>query len=132
MCFVRVVGVAFTTELRKRTVQAATAAMKARTRHWLASVAVVAAVVAVVLGIPAAVVRVGGASRVRAALSSRALVLLGALGLVGWLMVATLRKVRGGGNSWRLALVGLYRHRRASLSQIAVFAMTLMLAATCR
>ena len=56
--------------------------------------------------------------------------LLGTLGLVGWLMVATLRKVRGGGNSWRLALVGLYRHRRASLSQIAVFAMTLMLAAT--
>ncbi|MEC7377261.1 MAG: FtsX-like permease family protein, partial [Pseudomonadota bacterium] len=56
--------------------------------------------------------------------------LLGALGLVGWLLVATLRKVRGGGNAWRLALVGLYRHRRASLSQIAVFAMTLMLAAT--
>lgn len=56
--------------------------------------------------------------------------LLGALGLVGWLLVATLRRVRGGGNAWRLALVGLYRHRRASLSQIAVFAMTLMLAAT--
>ncbi|AOY87994.1 ABC transporter ATP-binding protein [Marinobacter salinus] len=56
--------------------------------------------------------------------------LLGALGLLGGLLVATLRKVRGGGNSWRLALVGLYRHRRASLSQMAVFAMTLMLAAT--
>jgi len=56
--------------------------------------------------------------------------LLGALGLAGWLLVATLHRVRGGSNSWRLALVGLYRHRKASLSQIAVFAMTLMLAAT--
>ncbi|MDN6318160.1 MAG: ABC transporter ATP-binding protein [Marinobacter sp.] len=56
--------------------------------------------------------------------------LLGALGLLGWLLVAALRKVRGGGHAWRLALVGLYRHRRASLSQIAVFAMTLMLATT--
>jgi putative ABC transport system permease protein len=56
--------------------------------------------------------------------------LLGALGLLGGLLVATLRKVRGGGHAWRLALVGLYRHRRASLSQIAVFAMTLMLATT--
>ncbi|TNE96647.1 MAG: FtsX-like permease family protein, partial [Gammaproteobacteria bacterium] len=56
--------------------------------------------------------------------------LLGILALLGWVLVAALRKVRGGGNAWRLALVGLYRHRRASLSQIAVFAMTLMLAAT--
>ncbi|MGO3693592.1 ABC transporter permease [Marinobacter sp.] len=56
--------------------------------------------------------------------------LLGALGLLGWLLVSALRKVRGGGHSWRLALVGLYRHRRSSLSQIAVFAMTLMLATT--
>ncbi|MDC8457085.1 ABC transporter permease [Marinobacter sp. DS40M6] len=56
--------------------------------------------------------------------------LLGTLGLLGWLMVTTLRRISGGGNAWRLALVGLYRHRRASLSQIAVFAMTLMLAAT--
>lgn len=56
--------------------------------------------------------------------------LLAALGLVGWLLVASLHRIRGGGNAWRLALVGLYRHRKASLSQIAVFAMTLMLAAT--
>ncbi|MDO6442019.1 ABC transporter permease [Marinobacter sp. 2_MG-2023] len=56
--------------------------------------------------------------------------LLGALALLGGVLVAALRKVRGGGQSWRLALVGLYRHRRASLSQIAVFAMTLMLATT--
>lgn len=55
--------------------------------------------------------------------------LLGTLALLGWLMVLSLRKIRGGGNAWRLALVGLYRHRRASLSQMAVFAMTLMLAA---
>ncbi len=56
--------------------------------------------------------------------------LLGTLALVGWVLMAVLRRVRGGGNAWRLALVGLYRHRNASLSQIAVFAMTLMLAAT--
>jgi putative ABC transport system permease protein len=56
--------------------------------------------------------------------------LLGTLALLGWVMVTTLRRISGGGNAWRLALVGLYRHRRASLSQIAVFAMTLMLAAT--
>lgn len=56
--------------------------------------------------------------------------LLGTLALLGWLMVLGLRKISGGGNAWRLALVGLYRHRRASLSQIAVFAMTLMLATT--
>jgi putative ABC transport system permease protein len=56
--------------------------------------------------------------------------LLGTLAILGWVLVSTLRKISGGGNAWRLALVGLYRHRRASLSQIAVFAMTLMLAAT--
>lgn len=56
--------------------------------------------------------------------------LLGILALLGWLMLMALRRVTGGGNAWRLALVGLYRHRRASLSQIAVFAMTLMLATT--
>lgn len=54
--------------------------------------------------------------------------LLGTLALLGWLLVLVLRKVRGGGTAWRLALVGLYRHRRASLSQLAVFSMTLMLA----
>jgi putative ABC transport system permease protein len=56
--------------------------------------------------------------------------LLGILALLGWLMLMALRRVKGGGNAWRLALVGLYRHRRSSLSQIAVFAMTLMLAST--
>ncbi|PCM46165.1 ABC transporter permease [Marinobacter sp. ANT_B65] len=71
----------------------------------------------------------GDLSLVVALLGGLAL-LLGALALLGGLLVAMLRKVRGGGHSWRLALVGLYRHRRASLSQIAVFAMTLMLATT--
>lgn len=56
--------------------------------------------------------------------------LLAILALLGWLLVMGLRRVTGGGNAWRLALVGLYRHRRSSLSQIAVFAMTLMLAST--
>lgn len=56
--------------------------------------------------------------------------LLLVLALLGWLLVLGLRRVVGGGNAWRLALVGLYRHRKASLSQIAVFSMTLMLAAT--
>ncbi len=57
-------------------------------------------------------------------------ILLAVLALLGGLMVAALRRVRGGGNAWRLALVGLYRHRQASMAQMAVFAMTLMLAAT--
>ncbi|QSP94146.1 ABC transporter ATP-binding protein [Marinobacter salinisoli] len=56
--------------------------------------------------------------------------LLAVLGLLGGVLMSLLRRVKGGGNSWRLALVGLYRHRRASLSQMAVFSMTLMLAAT--
>lgn len=71
----------------------------------------------------------GDVSLVLALLGGLAL-LLGTLALLGWLMVLSLRKISGGGNAWRLALVGLYRHRRASLSQMAVFAMTLMLAAT--
>ncbi|TVP53207.1 MAG: ABC transporter ATP-binding protein, partial [Halomonadaceae bacterium] len=50
--------------------------------------------------------------------------------LLAWVIMAGLRQVRGGGQAWRLALVALYRHRRASLSQMAVFAMTLMLAST--
>jgi putative ABC transport system permease protein len=56
--------------------------------------------------------------------------LLGVLALFGLVLMALLRRVRGGGNAWRLAFVGLYRHRQASLAQLAVFAMTIMLAAT--
>ncbi|OEY67304.1 ABC transporter permease [Marinobacter sp. X15-166B] len=56
--------------------------------------------------------------------------LLATLAVLGWLMVLALKGVIGGGSSWRLALVALYRHRRASLSQISVFALTVMLACT--
>lgn len=56
--------------------------------------------------------------------------LIAVLVLLGWCLVSSLKHMSGGGSAWRLALVGLYRHRRASLSQIAVFAMTLMLATT--
>ncbi|GHD48002.1 putative ABC transport system permease protein [Marinobacter persicus] len=55
--------------------------------------------------------------------------LLGILALLGLALMALLRRVRGGGNAWRLAFVGLYRHRQASLAQLSVFAMTIMLAA---
>lgn len=55
--------------------------------------------------------------------------LLGVLAVMSWGLMMALRRVSGGGNAWRLALVGLYRHRRASLAQMSVFAMTLMLAA---
>ena len=57
-------------------------------------------------------------------------VLILVLAALGWLLVLGLRGLSGGGSSWRLALLALYRHRRASLSQIAVFAMTMMLACT--
>lgn len=57
-------------------------------------------------------------------------VLLLVLAAAGWLLVIGLRRLSGGGSAWRLALLALYRHRRASLSQIAVFAMTMMLACT--
>lgn len=58
------------------------------------------------------------------------LVLLAVLALVAWGMVWALRKVAGGASAWRLALVALYRHRQSTLSQISVFAMTIMLATT--
>ncbi|MDX1816601.1 MAG: FtsX-like permease family protein [Marinobacter sp.] len=64
------------------------------------------------------------------ALLGSVVLLLLVLGLVGGVLIAGLRQIRGGGNAWRLALVGLYRHRGASLSQMAVFGMTIMLAAT--
>ena len=56
--------------------------------------------------------------------------LMAILALASWGIIAVLRRVRGGGSTWRLALVSLYRHRQSSLSQMAVFAMTLMLAAS--
>lgn len=59
-----------------------------------------------------------------------ALLLLSVLAVVAWLLIAALRKVAGGASAWRLALVALYRHRHSTLSQISVFAMTIMLATT--
>ena len=56
--------------------------------------------------------------------------LMAVLTLLSWLVVASLGRVRGGNRTWRLALVALYRHRKASLAKISVFSMTLMLAAT--
>ncbi|MDX1755676.1 MAG: FtsX-like permease family protein [Marinobacter sp.] len=56
--------------------------------------------------------------------------LLGGMALAAWALILVLRRVAGGGSAWRLALVALYRHRRSTLSQIAVFAMTIMLAVT--
>lgn len=58
------------------------------------------------------------------------LLLLAVLALVAWLLVLGLRHLAGGGTAWRLALMALYRHRRSTLSQISVFAMTIMLACT--
>jgi putative ABC transport system permease protein len=65
-----------------------------------------------------------------ASLLGALVLLLAVLVLIGGGLIALLRRIRGGGTSWRLALVGLYRHRSAALSQLAVFAMTLMLAVT--
>jgi len=56
--------------------------------------------------------------------------LMALLAVVAGLMLLTLRRLGGGRSAWRLALVGLYRHRQASLAQISVFSMTLMLAST--
>ncbi|EDY87650.1 conserved hypothetical protein [gamma proteobacterium HTCC5015] len=57
-------------------------------------------------------------------------VLMLVLGLFGWGLVTALRRVTGGASAWRLALVSLFRHRRASLAQLTVFAMVLTLAST--
>ncbi len=56
--------------------------------------------------------------------------LLGVMAVLSWLVMLALKRIRGGNRAWRLALVSLFRHRRAGLSQMSVFAMTLMLAAT--
>ncbi|MDT8310957.1 MAG: FtsX-like permease family protein [Methylophaga sp.] len=57
-------------------------------------------------------------------------VLLVVLLLFGWLFVSSVRSFKGGSTAWRSAIVALHRHKRATLSQLAVFAMTMMLAAT--
>lgn len=57
-------------------------------------------------------------------------VLMVVLGMVGWLFVISFRSFAGGSTSWRSAIVALHRHQRGTLSQLAVFALTVMLAAT--
>lgn len=57
-------------------------------------------------------------------------VLIVVLLLFGWLFVVSVRSFKGGSTAWRSAIVALHRHKRATLSQLAVFAMTMMLAAT--
>jgi len=52
------------------------------------------------------------------------------LAIVGAGIIWLLRKFTAGQGSWRLAVIALYRHRNATLSQMSVFAMTIMLAAT--
>ncbi len=64
------------------------------------------------------------------ALLAGLVMLLAVLALVAWALILVLRRVAGGATAWRLALVALYRHRRSTLSQISVFAMTVMLATT--
>lgn len=57
-------------------------------------------------------------------------VLFAILVLVGAGLIALLRRFSTGHGSWRLAVIALYRHRHATLSQLSVFAMTVMLAGT--
>ncbi|MDX1572514.1 MAG: FtsX-like permease family protein [Methylophaga sp.] len=57
-------------------------------------------------------------------------VLLIVLVIFSWLFVSSVRYFKGGSTAWRSAIVALHRHKRATLSQLAVFAMTMMLAAT--
>lgn len=57
-------------------------------------------------------------------------VLLLVIVLVGWVFVRSIRTMAGGSSAWRSAIVALHRHQQATLSQLAVFAMTMMLAAT--
>ncbi|MFE8073161.1 ABC transporter ATP-binding protein [Marinobacteraceae bacterium S3BR75-40.1] len=64
-----------------------------------------------------------------AALIGGLLVVLVVLGGLSGLLIGLLKRVQPRGGSWRLALVSLYRHRRSSLAQMAVFSMTVLLAA---
>ncbi|WP_227519967.1 ABC transporter permease [Mangrovitalea sediminis] len=50
--------------------------------------------------------------------------------LIGWGLANLLSRVGQGGGTWRLALIGMRRHRRALLSQVAVVGLTMMLVGT--
>ncbi|WP_292759528.1 ABC transporter permease [Methylophaga sp. UBA2689] len=52
------------------------------------------------------------------------------LAVAGAGLIWLLRRFPAGKGGWRLAVIALYRHRNATLSQMSVFAMTIMLAAT--
>lgn len=64
------------------------------------------------------------------ALLSAMIALVVSLVVVGAGFIRILRNFPAGKGSWRLAVIALYRHRNATLSQMSVFALTVMLAGT--
>ncbi len=64
------------------------------------------------------------------ALLGAVIALIVSLAIAGTGLIWLLRRFPAGKGSWRLAVIALYRHRNATLSQMSVFAMTIMLAAT--
>ena len=64
------------------------------------------------------------------ALLGAVIALIVSLAIAGTGLIWLLRGFPAGRGSWRLAVIALYRHRNATLSQMSVFAMTIMLAAT--
>ena len=64
------------------------------------------------------------------ALLGAIVVLVISLAVVGAALIWLLLRFPAGKGGWRLAVIALYRHRNATLSQMSVFAMTIMLAAT--
>lgn len=63
-------------------------------------------------------------------LMAAVLVLMLMLVLTGWLLLKLLKATVRGKGSFQLAVIALSRHRHATLSQLSVFALTVMLAAT--
>ena len=64
------------------------------------------------------------------ALLGAVVALLLLLVLAATVLITLLRKSSAGKGCWRLAVIALYRHRNATLSQMSIFAMTIMLAGT--
>ncbi|AFJ03669.1 hypothetical protein Q7C_2548 [Methylophaga frappieri] len=65
-----------------------------------------------------------------AALIAGLTVLLAVVAGVGWLIMRLLQPLRGGASVMRTALMAMQRHRQATLTQLTVFAITMMLAST--
>jgi len=63
-----------------------------------------------------------------ASLAGGSLLLALAVGVLGYMGLAFLRRLHHGGGIWRLALLGIRRHQRSALSQVAVTALVVMLA----